>query len=271
MKLSSNVTHISSRFVTCRVIHNPSWLPEQPGHPLKERGRARSSAEAVGVGAARGFDLLDVFEGHVVQGGILVLNMQQDLAHTQILVFVHLGHGAAIIFHLGALHSLGHQLGPGAVGGGEAAQAGGCRALHGPQLVHGVLLDGHPEVVAVLHLRDEQLHPHKHRVAFLSAARSRVLPAQPAPPDAGCSAAAGPRPLAGPAPGATAGPTAAAGPGRARPPRCQTRRGPQGGHRTDPGQVLEAQLLNPPIQLRQLLRKEGGHQVLGLLRDPGPK
>ncbi|KAL0590875.1 hypothetical protein AAY473_038343 [Plecturocebus cupreus] len=47
--------------------------------------------------------------------------VQQDMAHTQILVFIHLCYSATIIFHLRVLHYLGYQLGPGVVVGGEAA------------------------------------------------------------------------------------------------------------------------------------------------------
>lgn len=51
----------------------------------------------------------------------------------------------------------------------------------------------HPAVVAVLHLRDKQVHPHPHCCIFLSAAQSQVLPDQSDPLHAGCSAGAVPR------------------------------------------------------------------------------
>lgn len=56
-----------------------------------------------------------------MQGGILVPFVEQDLAHTLVLVFVNLGYSAVIIFHLGVFHYLGYQLGLGVVIGGEAA------------------------------------------------------------------------------------------------------------------------------------------------------
>lgn len=56
-----------------------------------------------------------------MQSGILVPYMEQDLAHTQVLIFVDLRDSAAIIFHLGVFYYLGYQLGSGVVVGGEAA------------------------------------------------------------------------------------------------------------------------------------------------------
>lgn len=130
----------------------------------------------------------------------------------------------------------------------------------------------HPAVVAVLHLRDKQVHPHPHCVAFFFQQLSLrfylinqihymlVAPQALSPAAKQCWDLDGElslqrlQILVGPiSHGAWGG------------------QGLRGWHRMDSGQVLQPELLNLAIQLQDLLRKEGGHEILGLLGDTGPK
>lgn len=107
------------------VDNQPSGCPEQLSQLLEKAkyGGERSSVKICQCWCSEGLDLLYVFEDYIMQSGILVPYMEQDLALP--LQSTHfsssLRDSAAIISTWGVFYYLGYQLGSGVVVGGEAA------------------------------------------------------------------------------------------------------------------------------------------------------